>query len=103
VEERLLPDRGYFRARMVLSNTDFLEVAEYFVLEEGPCRTKRYRYQWMDSSQQILRKRWDNVEHFPELPNFPHHTHVGEETKVEPGCSLNIIELMDLIEKEIAA
>lgn len=84
---------------MVLSNTDFLEVAEYFVLEEGRCKTKRYRYQWMDSSQQILRKRWDNVEHFPELPNFPHHIHISEETNVEPGRSLSIIELMDLLEE----
>ena len=47
IEERLLPDRGYFRARMVLSNTDFLEAAEYFVLEEGRGKTKRYRYQWL--------------------------------------------------------
>lgn len=86
VEERLLPDRGYFRARMVLSNTDFLEVAEYFVLEEGRCKTKRYRYQWMDSSQQILRKRWDNVEHFPELPNFPHHNiHIRKRQMLSPA------------------
>ena len=49
VEERLLPDRGYFRARLTLSNSDFLEVAEYFVVEAGRCMTRRYRYQWMDS------------------------------------------------------
>jgi hypothetical protein len=48
VEERILPDRGYFRARLVLSNGDFLEVAEYFVVEEGRCVARRYRYQWMD-------------------------------------------------------
>lgn len=80
VEERTLPERGYFRARMVLTNEDFLEVAEYFVFEEDDCRTNRYRYQWMDSSRQRLKKRWDNVEHHPELPNFPHHIHVGEDT-----------------------
>lgn len=64
VEERALPDRGYFRARLMLSNGDFLEVAEYFVVEGERCVTKRYRYQWMDESQQVLRKRWDNVEHY---------------------------------------
>lgn len=101
VEERTLPDRGYFRARMVLTNGDFLEVAEYFVFEEGDCRTKRYRYQWMDSSRQRLKKRWDNVEHHPELPNFPHHIHVGEDTNVEPRRALSIIEVMELIEEEI--
>lgn len=101
VEERALPDRGYFRARLMLSNGDFLEVAEYFVVEEERCVTKRYRYQWMDESQQVLRKRWDNVEHFPDLPSFPHYIHMGEESRVEPGRSLSIVELVDVIEQEL--
>lgn len=101
IEEWALPDRGYFRARLILGNDDFLEVAEYFVVEEGQCVTKRYRYQWMDSSQQMLRKRWDNVEHFPDLSNFPHHVHVGEETRVEPGYALTIIAVIEVIEEEI--
>jgi len=75
VEEYALPDRGYFRARLSLSKRDFLEVAEYFVVESGHCVTRGYRYQWMDEQQGVLKKRWDNVEHFPDLPNFPHHVH----------------------------
>lgn len=101
VEEYILPDRGYFRARLTLSNDDFLELAEYFVVEEGRCVTRRYRYQWMDEGRQVLKKRWDNVEHFPDLPNFPHHVHVGEESRVEPGRSLSIMELVDFLEKEL--
>ena len=101
VEERLLPDRGYFRARLTLSNSDFLEVAEYFVVEAGRCMTRRYRYQWMDGAQYRLRRRWDNVEHFPDLPNFPHHVHVGEESRVEPGRLLSIIALIEGIEQEL--
>jgi hypothetical protein len=41
VEEYALPHRGYFRARLSLSNCDFLEVAEYFVVESGYCVTRR--------------------------------------------------------------
>ncbi len=33
-EELDLGDRGYFRARVTLSNDDFLEVAEYFKITE---------------------------------------------------------------------
>ena len=99
IEEYTLPDRGYFRGRLELSNNDFLEVAEYFVLEDGMCVTRRYRYQWMDQSQQVLRKRWDNVEHYPNLPNFPYHIHVGEESIVEPGQLVSIIELLDILEQ----
>jgi uncharacterized protein DUF6516 len=100
VEEYALPDRGYFRARLNLSNRDFLEVAEYFVVESGYCITQRYRYQWMDEQQGVLKKRWDNVEHFPDLPNFPYHVHIGAEEHVESGQSMSIIELIALIEQE---
>ena len=101
VEEYVLSDRGYFRARLGLANQDFLEVAEYFVVEAGRCVTMRYRYQWMDASQTVLKRRWDNVEHFPGLPNFPHHVHVGEEAHVEPGRSMSIVELLDALEQGI--
>ena len=41
VEEYALSDRGYFRARLSLSNRDFLEVAAYFVVESGRCVPRR--------------------------------------------------------------
>jgi hypothetical protein len=97
VEEKVWPDRGYIRIRMVLSNGDFLEAAEYFVLEDEECVTRRYRYQWMDGERRELRKRWDNVEHYPDLPNFPHHVHVGGDEDVEPGERLSIIQLLDVL------
>jgi Family of unknown function (DUF6516) len=101
VKERALLESGYFRARLTLKNGDFLEVVEFFTVVNNRCITESYRYQWMDATQQTLRKRWDNVEHFPNLPNFPHHVHIGEESNVEPSCSINILELIDLIEKDL--
>ena len=101
VEEKVWPDRGYIRIRMTLSNGDFLEVAEYFVIQDGKCVTHRYRYQWMDGQRRELRKCWDNVEHYPDLPNFPHHVHMGGEKNVEPGERLSIIQLLDMLAGEI--
>ncbi|MDQ2097293.1 MAG: DUF6516 family protein [Tychonema bourrellyi B0820] len=101
VKERSLLESGYFRARLTLKNGDFLEVVEFFTVFDNRCITESYRYQWMDETQQTLRKRWDNVEHFPNLPNFPHHVHIGEESNVEPSSSMNILELIDLIEKHL--
>jgi len=101
VEEKVWPDRGYIRIRMELGNGDFLEAAEYFVLEDDECVTRRYRYQWMDRERRELRKRWDNVEHYPDLPNFPHHVHVGREENVEPGERLSIVQLLDVLTSEI--
>ncbi len=101
VEERLGYDFGYFRARLTLLNGDFLEVAEYFTIEDDRVCVRRYRYQWMDSTQQFLRKRWDNTRHFPELPDFPHHVHLGSEDSVVSGRVLSIIDVIALLEDEL--
>ncbi len=102
VEEQDLSDRGYFRARVILANNDFLEVSEYFIVDNNKTIPQRYRYQWMDDTQSTLRRRWDNVPHFPNLPNFPHHIHIASEGNVESSQAIGILEVLQIIEKEIA-
>lgn len=101
IEERVGLDYGYLRVRVELVNLDFLELTEYFVIRNDAVEAKRYRYQWMDSTQRILRKRWDNAQHHPELPNFPHHIHEGDETNVAPGVMLQILDLLALLEEAL--
>ena len=101
VSERAMLDRGYFRARLHLINGDFVEVSEYFILRSGNCSTVEYRHQWMDKSKTKLIKRWDNAEHFPDLANYPHHVHLENDEKVIPGTIVGIIELINVLEKEI--
>ncbi len=100
-ERAVLSDRGYFRAIIKLINDDFVEISEYFIIENGNIITNKYRYQWMDEKQQKLIKRWDNAHHFPDLPNFPHHVHIAQEDNVETSKAIGIIELIDIISKEI--
>ncbi|MBF2057251.1 MAG: hypothetical protein IGQ45_08510 [Cyanobacterium sp. T60_A2020_053] len=101
IDERILFTRGYFRARITLMNEDFLEIAESCTIINDRLVTLSYRYQWMNKTKQILRKRWDNVEHFPDLPNFPHHVHIEDESMVEPSESRSILQIINLIEHEI--
>ena len=101
VEEWDQPDRGYIRVRIQLVNSDFLEVAEYFVVSGEKCVTERYRYQWMDGERQHLRRRWDNVEHYPNLPGFPDHVHLAD-GQVLPGPRLNIPDLLLLLATELS-
>ncbi len=101
IDERVLFKRGYFRARITLINQDFLEIAESFTVIDSRLVTLSYCYQWMNETKQNLRKRWDNVEHFPDLSNFPHHVHVEDESRVKSSVSRNILQIIDLIEKEI--
>lgn len=102
VEEWVQPDRGYVRIRIRLTNGDLVEVAEYFVVSGEACKTERYRHQWMDGDRRQMRKRWDNVEHYPNLSNFPHHIHFAD-GRVEPGESLSIMGLLDRLDGEITA
>ena len=102
VTERTTGDRGYFRARLSLANGDFLEISEYFVIHGHQPKTLEYRYQWMDAAKQKLICRWDNAPHFPELPQFPDHIHLGDEQQVAPGQALSILGLIDLIEQKLA-
>lgn len=97
IEEKILENRGYFRARLTLTNNDFLEIAEYFILRDKDLITERYRYQWMDETKTKLRRRWDNVPHFPDLDNFPHHVHIDIEKNVYPSQSLSILQVLNLI------
>ena len=94
-------DDGYLRIRATLNNGDFLEMAEYFLVLEDEIITEDYRYQWMDNTQTVLRRRWDNTPHHPELDGFPHHCHIVREDSVVPGEPLSILELLELLEAEL--
>lgn len=101
VAEYALADRGYVRARLTLANGDFLEVSEYFVLQEQNCLTIEYRHQRMDALKQHLIQRWDNATHFSDLPNAPHHLHIEREDNVIPGQLMSIIDLLGVLEEEL--
>ncbi len=101
VEERVWSDRGYVRVRLTLCNGDFVEAAEYFTSDGEQLVTQRYRYQWMDAVRRVLRKRWDNVPHHPDLPTFPDHVHVNDDQHVEPSTPLSIMALLSILANAI--
>lgn len=101
-DERIFRNRGYFLVCLTPIDSDFLEIAESFTLQDNQILTLDYRYQWMDSSKQMLRKRWDSVKHFQDLPNFPHHIHIGSEINVQPGRTRNILEFIEFMESELS-
>jgi len=89
--------KGYIRIRATLTNGDFLEMAEYFILEDAKISTKDYRFQWMNNDKTILRQRWDNAPHFPELRSFPHHTHKQTNHNVIPHSPMNFEKALSKI------
>ena len=94
-------DDGYIRVRATLSNGDFLEAAEYAALEQDRIQTIDYRHHWSDGSRK-LRQRWDSTPHHPELANFPHHVHLGNEDTLSPSQAISIVQVLRILEIEIA-
>ncbi|MFH1636627.1 MAG: DUF6516 family protein [Chloroflexota bacterium] len=94
-------DDGYIRARVTLTNGDFLEASEYFVLQGGRIGTADYHHQWMDSNKQTLRRRWDSTPHYPKLQDFPHHIHLGA-TAVVPGRPISLVSILKVLESELS-
>ena len=95
-------DDGYIRIRATLTNGDFLEAAEYFALREDQVVTIDYRHHWADRDKQILRRRWDSTPDHPDLKNFPHHVHIGSEENVISGHAQGLVNLLKIIEIELA-
>jgi len=103
VRQRVTSQTGYLRVRVRLSNGDFLEAAEAFRLRVTGVEVIDYRHQWMDGDQTIMRKRWDSSPHHPELDNFPHHCHDGNEDHVIPSKPLSIQDVLRVIAQEVTA
>lgn len=92
---------GYLRARCILANGDFLEIAIHILVHNSQVTIDDYRYQWMNHGRSHLRRRWDNTPHFPHLENFPHHCHIEQEDHVESSIALDIAGLLVRIEQQL--
>ncbi len=92
---------GFLRVRCRLANGDFLEVAIHVALEETQVVQDSYRFQWMDGDQTTLHRRWDMASHYPDLPGFPHHCHIGSESNVEPCEPMDVSAILDWLEQSI--
>ena len=69
-------------------------------LPGGGIEVNRYSFHWMTAENQ-LKVRWDNAEHYPQLPSFPHHRHDGDEKTVRPGEPMNLFKALDIITAEL--
>ncbi len=87
---------GVYRYRIFLSNGDLLEMTERVVVESGKCLVTKYRHHWQDSSA-VLKKRWDNAPHHPQLEGFPDHVHDGSEENVQSHPPVNGLTVLDIV------
>lgn len=88
---------AYMRVIITISDDSRLEVMEYVRIKgENESVIDRYSYHWMDITNSII-ARWDNAEHYPNLPGFPHHFHDGDEKKILPSEPMSLFKVFDII------
>ncbi|HYN77623.1 MAG TPA: DUF6516 family protein [Lamprocystis sp. (in: g-proteobacteria)] len=79
LEELLTASRANLRVRLRFANDRFLEINEAVVVEGQVVRHLDYRYHCQDQERRLI-FRYDSTPHFPDLPGFPHHKHLPNET-----------------------
>lgn len=101
LRERATQIDGFIRARTFFIDSTGLEFSEYFHwLPDSNIKIITYSYHWSDPTGKLI-FRWDNTPHFPGLPDFPHHIHIGESELAIPGKSMSIFTVLDEIARHI--
>ena len=80
-----------FLAELLFHDKSKLIVKEYYFESE---LKRKYSYHWMNK-ENLLISRWDNAEHWKDIPTFPHHVHHKTLFNVKPS---RIITLQDVLE-----
>ena len=75
-KEQLSPNSGYIEGEILFINNSRLAYFEFYNLTESRVDCEKYRYQYMDSDNQLI-FRYDNAPHHSELSSSPHHKHVS--------------------------
>lgn len=97
IRERATITDGHMRARLTLSDGGWIEFSEYVQLSQNnEIQVITYSYHWAADTDALI-QRWDNTPHFPNLPGFPHHIHLGPSQTVHPGTPINIFEVLDKV------
>jgi hypothetical protein len=85
---------GRIWGRLRFYDGSLLEFEEKLTQIDGVERVfYRYHYQRADGTPVF---RYDNAPHHPELPNFPHHKHIGD--RVEPAEPPDLSEVLKEID-----
>jgi len=74
-KEKLSPNTGYIEGEILFIDNSRLVYFELYNSKESSIYCEKYRFQFMDSHNQLT-FRYDNAPHHFELSSFPHHKHV---------------------------
>ncbi|MFH1774431.1 MAG: DUF6516 family protein [Methanobacteriota archaeon] len=88
---------AFIRGTLIFVDGSILRFMEFIDMLN---KLHRYRFQWMDSKNYLIR-RWDNAPHHKEISSFPHHTHIQGKSNPVASRDITLEEVLDFIEGEI--
>ena len=91
-----------YRVRVTLLDGSLIHCVEQARGLAGRVHTEKYSFHWQTAEGALI-CRWDNAPHHRELPGFPHHLHVGNETQVFTHDPVTVFELTELIDNRFSA
>lgn len=97
IKEFVDPTKGFIRFKMQLKGESEVHVFEYVTWK---LEKLDYSYHFQDKNKKMI-VRWDNAPHHPELVNYPHHLHKGQNVKGTSKKSFtNILKEIERILRE---
>ncbi len=82
----------------VLADGSRLELRDYLFADGS----RKYAYQWM-TAEGVLRQRWDNAPHWPDVATAPHHVHLAGQQTPEPSTITNLEDLLQFLQETLEA
>ena len=81
-----------FKATVIFVDGSKLQIKEYRFSNDS----RKYAYHW-ESADGILKVRWDNAAHWPNISTFPHHRHLDDSDNVQPSTETSLEDVMKYI------
>ena len=85
-----------FKAAVFFTDGSMLRIKEYR-FSDG---SRKYAFHW-EAADGALIVRWDNAEHWPGLPTFPHHKHVANADNVQASAETGLDDILRYIAARI--
>ena len=89
---------GLVRGDLYFANDSRLHFRELVEFRVDVVTRHMYSFHYQDS-EEIMVFRYDDTEHYPDLPNFPHHKHVGSSQEVVSAQPPDLMSVLQEIEQ----
>lgn len=90
--------RGTIQGRVKFYDGSLFEFSEMVTLRGKQIKKIRYSYHYQTSEQNLI-FRYDNADHHPHIPTYPHHKHVG--SHIEPAFPPDLSDVLREIDQII--